>query len=162
MAVWIGVVTLPVVLRSTALIGYTAGRRGLDLVPSASTGRRRVLILYSGFTAACVVAYLLCGLGVTEALVVGLGTASTGGFTGQADSLAGYGGATQAVAGAGMFLAGAGDLRDLVDRAGPAPSPLALPGTQGVRCAARGGNGRQWPCTGASAGARPASWRCRR
>ncbi|MYH92764.1 MAG: TrkH family potassium uptake protein, partial [Acidimicrobiaceae bacterium] len=107
-AVWIGVVTLPVVLRSTALIGYTTGRRGLDLVPSASTGRRRVLILYSGFTAACVIAYLLTGLGVTEALVVGLGTVSTGGFTGRADSLAGYGGATQAVAGAGMFLAGAG------------------------------------------------------
>jgi len=107
-AVWIGVVTLPVVLRTTALIGYTAGRRGLDLVPGASTGRRRVLILYSGFTAACVVAYLLTGLGATEALVVGLGTASTGGFTGRADSLAGYGAATQAVAGAGMFLAGAG------------------------------------------------------
>lgn len=108
MAVWIGVVTLPIVLRSTALIGYTAGRRGMDLVPSAATGRRRVLILYSGFTAACVVAYLLTGLGATEALVVGLGTASTGGFTGRADSLAGYSGATQAVAGAGMFLAGAG------------------------------------------------------
>lgn len=108
MAVWIGVVTLPIVLRSTALIGYSSGRRGLDLVPSAATGRRRVLLLYSGFTAACVVAYLLTGLGVTEALVVGLGTASTGGFTGRADSLAGYGAATQAVAGAGMFLAGAG------------------------------------------------------
>ena len=107
-AVWIGVVALPVVLRSTALIGYTTGRRGLDLVPSAGTGRRRVLILYSGFTAACVVAYLMTGLGATEALVVGLGTVSTGGFTGRADSLAGYGAATQAVAGVGMFLAGAG------------------------------------------------------
>ena len=108
LAVWIGVVTLPVVLRSTALIGYNTGRSGLDLVPSAATGRRRVLILYSGFTAACVVAYLLTGLGVTEALVVGLGTSSTGGFTGRADSLAAYGAATQAVAGVGMFLAGAG------------------------------------------------------
>ena len=108
MAVWIGVVTLPSVLKSTALIGYTTGRRGMDLVPSAEAGRRRVLILYSGFTAVFVVAYLLTGLGVTEALVVGLGTASTGGFTGRADSLAGYGTATQAVAGVGMFLAGAG------------------------------------------------------
>ena len=108
MAVWIGVVTLPTVLRSTALIGYTTGRRGLDLVPSIRTGRRRVLILYSGFTAVCVAAYLPTGLGVTDALVVGLGTASTGGFTGRADSLAGYGTATQAVAGVGMFLAGAG------------------------------------------------------
>ena len=108
MAILIGVVTLPNVLRSTALIGYTTGRRGRDLVPSAEVGTRRVLVLYSGFTAACVVAYLLCGLGVTEALVVGLGTASTGGFTGRADSLASFGPATQAVAGVGMFLAGAG------------------------------------------------------
>ncbi|MCY4663561.1 MAG: hypothetical protein OXC00_02720 [Acidimicrobiaceae bacterium] len=107
-AVWIGVVTLPVALRTTALIGYSSGRRGLDLVPSAETGRRRVLVLYSGLTAVCVAAYLLTGLEVTEALVVGLGTVSTGGFTGRADSLAGYGGATQAVAGVGMFLAGAG------------------------------------------------------
>ncbi|MYH00560.1 MAG: TrkH family potassium uptake protein [Acidimicrobiaceae bacterium] len=107
-AILIAVVTLPVVLRSTALIGYTTGRRGLDLVPNASVGTRRVLVLYGGFTAACVVAYLLTGLPLTEALVLGLGTASTGGFTGQADSLAGYGAATQAVAAAGMLVAGAG------------------------------------------------------
>ena len=107
-AILIAVVTLPAVLRSTALIGYTTGRRGLDLVPNASVGTRRVLVLYSGFTAACVVAYLLCGIGLTEALVVGLGTASTGGFTGRADSLASYGAGTQAVAAAGMLLAGAG------------------------------------------------------
>ena len=107
-AIMIAVVTLPAVLRSTALIGYTTGRRGLDLVPNASVGIRRVMALYSGFTAACVVGYVITGLGPTEALVVGLGTASTGGFTGRADSLAGYGAATQAVAAAGMFLAGAG------------------------------------------------------
>ena len=108
MAILIGVVTLPAVLKSTALIGYSSGRRGMDLVSRADVGTRRVLVLYSGFTAACVVAYSLTGLGVTEALVVGLGTASTGGFTGRADSLAGYGTATQAVAAAGMFLAGSG------------------------------------------------------
>ncbi len=107
-AILIAVVTLPTVLRSTALIGYSTGRRGLDLVPNAAVGTRRVLVLYSGFTAACVAAYLLTGLGVTEALVVGVGTASTGGFTGRADSLAGYGTATQAVAAAGMLVAGAG------------------------------------------------------
>ena len=107
-AVLIAVVTLPAVLRSTALIGYTTGRRGRDLVPNASVGIRRVMVLYSGFTAVCVVAYLTCGLGPTEAVVVGLGTASTGGFTGRADSLAGYGTATQAVAAAGMLVAGAG------------------------------------------------------
>ncbi len=107
-AILIAVVTLPAVLRSTALIGYTSGRRGLDLVPNATVGTRRVMVLYSGFTAACVAGYLLCGLGPTEALVVGLGTASTGGFTGRADSLAGYGAGAQAVAAAGMLLAGAG------------------------------------------------------
>ncbi len=107
-AILIAVVTMPVVLRSTALIGYTTGRRGQDLVPNASTGIRRVLILYSGFTAACVAAYLLSGLGPTDALVVGLGTASTGGFTGRVDSLAGYGGGTHAVAAVGMLVAGAG------------------------------------------------------
>ena len=108
MAILIAVVTLPAVLRSTALIGYSTGRSGLDLVPNAEVGTRRVLILYSGFTAGCVIAYLLTGLGPTEALVVGLGTVSTGGFTGRADSLAGFGAATQAVAAAGMLLAGAG------------------------------------------------------
>ena len=108
MAILIAVVTLPAVLKSTALIGYSSGRKGMDLVSRADVGTRRVLVLYSGFTAACVVAYSLTGLGVTEALVVGLGTASTGGFTGRADSLAGYGTSTQAVAAAGMFLAGSG------------------------------------------------------
>ena len=160
-AILIGVVTLPTVLRTTALIGYSSGRRGLDLVPSAEVGRRRVLILYSGLTAACVVAYLLTGLGLTEALVVGLGTVSTGGFTGRADSLAGYGGATQAVAAAGMFLAGAGifvvwwvvrgrlrplwrsqELRTFVLLLAAATVAMAL--------------------HEASAWARPASWRCRR
>ena len=108
MAILVAVVTLPVVLRSTALIGYTTGRRGMDLVPNAAVGTRRITVLYSGFTAACTAAYLLTGIGVTEAVVVGLSTASTGGFTGRADSLAGYGVSTQAVAAAGMLLAGAG------------------------------------------------------
>ena len=108
MAILIAVVTLPAVLRSTALIGYSTGRRGMDLVPNAAVGTRRVLALYSGFTAACVLAYLLTGLGATDAIVVGLGTVSTGGYTGRADSLAGFGTATQVVAAAGMLLAGSG------------------------------------------------------
>ena len=77
-------------------------------MPNATVGIRRVLVLYTGFTAACAVAYLITGLGPTEAVVVGLGTASTGGFTGRADSMAGYGPGTQAVAAAGMLVAGAG------------------------------------------------------
>ena len=108
LAIQIAVVTLPAVLRSTALISYTSARRGMDLVPNAAVGTRRVLMLFSGFTAVCVIAYLLTGLGVTDAAVLGLSTASTGGFTGRADSLAGYGASTQAVAAAGMLVAGAG------------------------------------------------------
>ncbi len=107
-AALVAVVAMPSVLRSTDLIGYGIGRRGLDLVPNAATGARRVLLLYSGFAVACVVAYLLVGLGLVEAVVVGLGTASTGGFSGRADSLAGYGAGVHAVATAGMLLAGAG------------------------------------------------------
>jgi trk system potassium uptake protein TrkH len=107
-AILFAVVTLPVVLRSTALIGYSTGRRGLDLVPNAPVGIRRVVILYSSFTVVCAAAYLLTGLGPTEALVVGLGTVSTGGFTGRVDSMAGYGAGAQAVAAAGMLVAGAG------------------------------------------------------
>lgn len=107
-AIVIAVVTLPAVLRSTSLIGYATGRTGLDLAPNAAAGRRRVLLLYSGFTAACVAAYLLAGLRPVEALVVGMGTASTGGFTGRIDSLASHGVAAQTVAAAGMVLAGAG------------------------------------------------------
>lgn len=107
-AIMIAVVTLPAVLSSTALIGYTTGRRGMDLVPNPSVGIRRVFALYSGFTASCVVAYLLCGMAPTDAVVIGLGTASTGGFAPRADSLAGYGAAAQSVAAAGMLLAGAG------------------------------------------------------
>ena len=145
---------------STALIGYTTGRRGMDLVPTASVGIRRVLALYSGFTAACVVAYLLTGLGPTEAVVVGLGTASTGGFTGRADSLAGYGAATQAVAAAGMLLAGAGIFVIWWIARGRL-RPCGAPRSSGPSAAARRWPLPPWPCTAASGGARPASWRCR-
>ncbi len=107
-AIHVAVVTLPAVLRSTTLIGYTTGRQGRDLVPNADRGARRVLVLYLGFTVVCVVAYLAVGLGLVEAVVVGLGTASTGGFTGRADSLAAYGTGVQTVAMFAMLLAGAG------------------------------------------------------
>ncbi len=108
LAVHMAVVSLPGVLRSRALSGFTHGRRELELVPNHSAGTRNVLVLYMGFTVALAVAYLAVGLGSTEAAVVALGTASTGGFSGQVDSLASYGVGVQAVATSGMLLAGAG------------------------------------------------------
>ena len=107
-AILMTVVALPAVLRTTDLIGYTTGRRGRDLSPNAVVGTRRVVLLYSGFTAVCAVAYLISGLGVFDSAVLGMSTASTGGFSGQADSFAAFGPATQAVATAAMLLAGAG------------------------------------------------------
>ncbi len=107
-AVMIAVVTLPTVLRSTSLIGYRTQRRGFDLVPNPRVGTRRVLLIYCGFTALCWAAYLLTGLGFVDALVLASGTVSTGGFTGRADSLAGFGFGAQLVAFFGMLLAGAG------------------------------------------------------
>jgi len=67
-----------------------------------------VLLLYGGFTIACVAAYLLAGLGTLDAVVIAAGTVSTGGFSGRPDSLAGFGAPVQIVATAGMLLAGAG------------------------------------------------------
>ena len=109
MAILIGVVTLPAVLKSTALIGYSSGAQGDGpRVPGPTLGPAGCSSCTPASPRPAWVAYSLTGLGATEALVVGLGTASTGGFTGRADSLAGYGTSTQAVAAAGMFLAGAG------------------------------------------------------
>ncbi len=107
-AIVIAVVTLPTVLRSLSLVSYKTQRRGLDLVPNPTVGTRRVLWLYCGFTAVFVAAYLLTGVHLSDAVVLALSTVSTGGFTGRADSLAGFGTTTQLVAGAGMLLAGAG------------------------------------------------------
>ena len=106
-AILVSVVALPSALRVAALFGSKSRERGLDLAPSAAVGIRRVLALYSGFTAALALAFLAAGLPITEAVVVGLGTASTGGFSPRPDSLASYGAAAAAVAAAGMLAAGA-------------------------------------------------------
>ena len=107
-AVVVALVALPQALRGTALLAFTNRDRWLDLMPTAATGLRRLAALYCGFTLACFAAYLAAGLNLTEAAVHGLGTASTGGFSTNADSFAGYGPAVRAVATGAMIAAGAG------------------------------------------------------
>ena len=107
-AIAMSVVALPAVLRTTDLIGYSTGRRGRDLSPNPVVGSRRIVLLYSGFTAACMLAYLLTGLGALDSAVLGLSTASTGGFSGRSDSFVSLGVAAQTVATAAMLLAGTG------------------------------------------------------
>lgn len=104
--IMVSVVALPNALRGTALLSYTSSRRGRDLAPRSAVGLRRVLAIYTGFTAVCVLGYWATGVEPLEAVVIGMGTASTGGFSPRADSMAGYGPGTAAVATAGMLLAG--------------------------------------------------------
>ena len=111
---WIGgltalemaVVALPSALGSTALLGYTSIRRGRDLAPNTRVGMQRVMAVYSGMTAFCIMGYLSVGLEFDEAVIVGLGTVSTGGFSPRPDSMAGYGTGAMVVATVGMLLAG--------------------------------------------------------
>lgn len=106
-AITLTVIALPLALRGSALLAYVSPNQGRSLVPNARAGIRRVAALYCGFSAACVLAYAAAGLEITEAVVVGLGTTSTGGFSPRPDSLAGYGPGIKAVATAGMLVAGA-------------------------------------------------------
>ena len=107
-AVVVSLVALPRALRGTALLAFTNRDRWLDLLPTAAAGLRRLAYLYGGFTLVCVAAFLAAGLGPTEAVVHGLGAASTGGFSSNADSFAGYGPVAKAVATGAMLAAGAG------------------------------------------------------
>lgn len=115
---WIGglfgilaaVVALPQAFGNSALLSFSSRPRDFDLVPATSagrtSGRRRVLSLYAGFTLVCAAGYLISGMGPIEAAVHSMGTASTGGFSTNADSFTGYGATARAVATAGMLLAG--------------------------------------------------------
>ncbi len=107
-AIVVSIVVLPQVLRGTALPVFATRERWLELVPNYATGQRRVAALYGGFTLACILAYLGSGLSPTDALVHGLSTASTGGFSTNPDSFAAYGTGPRAVATGAMIVAGAG------------------------------------------------------
>ncbi len=105
-AITLTVITLPLALRDSALLAYVSPHQGRSLVPNARVGIHRVAALYCGFSAACVLAYAAAGLEITEAVVVGLGTASTGGFSPRPDSLVSYGAGVKAVATTGMLISG--------------------------------------------------------
>jgi trk system potassium uptake protein TrkH len=105
LAILLSVVAIPEALKGTALQAR-GDEGGHHLVADAMTGRRRILSLYSGFTALLLVGYLLTGLGAVDAIAHGLSTASTGGFSTNADSFSGYGSGPRVVATVGMFVAG--------------------------------------------------------
>lgn len=99
----VAVVALPLALRGTVVpSGDTADR----LVPTAVLGRRRVFLLYSGFTAVLGIAYAAVGLGARDSVVHALTTVSTGGFSSHADSFVGFGSGPRVVATIGMIVAG--------------------------------------------------------
>ena len=106
-AILVAVVALPEALRRTALLAFSTRDRGLDLVPNAITGRRRVAVIYTAFTTVLIAGYSFTGLAPTSAVVHGLSTASTGGFSTNADSFVGYGNGPRIMATVGMTLAGA-------------------------------------------------------
>lgn len=106
MGIVLSVVALPEALRGTALSKRHGNRGPLDLVPNAIRGRRRILGIYTGFTAAVLLGYLATGLGATEAVAHAMTTVSTGGFSTNADSFVGYGTGPRIVAGMGMLVAG--------------------------------------------------------
>lgn len=82
------------------------GRRAV-LASTWSHGARRVAVAYVGFTASVIVAYALAGMGVFDAVTIGLTTASTGGFSNYRDSFAHFDSAAIEWVGAGaMSLAG--------------------------------------------------------
>jgi len=102
----IGVIALPQALRSSSLLGRTAGSDQSKMVARPIAGRRRILRVYVGFTVVMVVAYLATGVSALDSAVNGLTTVSTGGFTSHPDSFAAFGTSTRVVATIGMVIAG--------------------------------------------------------
>lgn len=101
------VVAMPGSSQAYDLLGYNLTRYGRDFIASAEMGIKRVFLIYLGLTAACVVGYLVAGLDQSEAVVLALGTVSTGGFSPQVDSMASYSASVKTVATVGMLIAGA-------------------------------------------------------
>lgn len=101
-----GVVALPMALGHSALTPQRTGSGRERLVPSPLVGRRRILAIYLGFTAACGIAYAAVGMGARESVVHAMTTVSTGGFSTRADSFASFGGGPRIVATASMLIAG--------------------------------------------------------
>lgn len=113
---WLGATSA--LILAVALLPFFGGGRELadhetargvhrTLAPRVADGVRHVVALLSGFTGVLAVAYLLAGLGVTDAVVTSLTTASTGGFAAHSDSLAHYSSGVQWLTVVAMLVAGA-------------------------------------------------------
>ena len=76
------------------------------LLTGRTRGTQKLLILYSGFTAVLVAAYLAAGMHIGDAFAFAMATASTGGLATTSSSLAELGAAEQWIAAAGMAVAG--------------------------------------------------------
>lgn len=100
-------VSLPLVMRSRVYVPTGQGRRADRLAPSLIVGRRRVLGLYAGLSAACGLCFAASGMGPLDSVVHAAGTVSTGGFSSRADSLTSVGAGAQSVAIVFMILGGA-------------------------------------------------------
>lgn len=73
-------------------------------LPRATDIARQLLIIYSGITAIAIAAYGMLGMSSFDAIVHGLSTVSTGGFSTHGDSFTRYGAAIQYAATLLMFL----------------------------------------------------------
>ena len=93
-------------LGRSALSPQRSGAGRERLVPSPVVGRRRIMVLYIGFTVTCGALYGVAGMGGSDSVVHALTSVSTGGFSSRADSFASFGGGPRVVATAAMLVAG--------------------------------------------------------
>lgn len=101
-----GVVALPLALRGTFLAAGTAFQTPERLAPTPVVGRRRIIAVYFSLTVALGVGYAIAGLGARDSVVHAMTTISTGGFSSQPDSFAGFGAGPRTVATVGMIIGG--------------------------------------------------------
>ena len=100
------VVSLPRVMKTTLQVPSGEGLRRDRLVPAPLLGRRRIMAIYSVLTLLCALAYASTGFGIRSALIHGMTTVSTGGFSDRASSFMDAGVGAKLVATVFMFVAG--------------------------------------------------------
>ncbi|MEQ8841458.1 MAG: potassium transporter TrkG [Acidimicrobiales bacterium] len=102
----VGVVALPLAFRGTQLNATASHQTSDRLAPTPTIGGRRVAIVYSLLTGVLGIGYIVTGLGPRDAAVHAMTTISTGGFSSQLDSFAGFGTGPRTVATLGMIVGG--------------------------------------------------------
>ena len=107
-ALVVAMIVIPLVMGGRELRTHgnsSGGSRAL--ITGRARGTSNMAGLYVGFTALLIVAFALAGLGVFDAVIHGLGTASTGGLSSRTASLAAFdSAAVEWVAAFGMAIAG--------------------------------------------------------